>query len=156
MDVEVLSGHWQTGQICPICPMGEKRNETDPSVLLEGPSFPPMSFLYFVGSLFMAFKKCHSLNHPTFFSRKWSPMALTVSFFMLLTFLGCRKVQLSLVHSLPLHVKLTHTNSAIPLGKTSVAFMLGLLRKNIPISITLRLVELVVAERRGFFMRWFA
>jgi hypothetical protein len=83
-------------------------------------------------------------------------MALVVSFFMLLTFLGCRKVQLSLVHSLPLHVKSTHTDSAIPLGKTSAAFLSGLLRKNIPISIMLRLAESVVTERRGFFMRWFA
>jgi hypothetical protein len=69
---------------------------------------------------------------------------------------GLLKVQLSLVHSLPLHVKSTHTDSAILLGKTSAAFTLGLLRKNIPISIMLRLAELVVAERRGFFMRWFA
>jgi hypothetical protein len=39
----------------------------------------------------------------------------------------------------------THQFS-IPLGKMSVAFMSGLLRKNIPISITLRLVDLAASE----------
>jgi hypothetical protein len=78
----------------------------------------------------------------------------------ILTYIGmhhtCMKVQFSLVHSLPLHVKSTHTDSAIPLGKMSEAFMSGLLGKNIPISIMLRLVESAATEQQGFFKRWFA
>ncbi len=132
------------------------KNKTDQSVLLERPSFPPMSCLNFLGSLFATFKKCHSLNQPTLFSRKCLPMALTVSFFKSPTFLACTKVQFSLVHSLPLHVKSTHTNSAIPLGKMSEAFMSGLLSKNIPISITLCLVDLAAPEQWDFFKCWIA
>ena len=129
--------------------------ETDQSFLLRCPSFPPMSCVKLSGSLSRNFKKCHSLNQPILFSRKCIPIAITLSFFMSLTFLGCKWEQFSLVHSRPLHVKSTHTNSAIPLGKTSEAFMSGLKRKNIPMSLTLRLGA-SATERRGFFKRWFA
>ncbi len=64
--------------------------ETDQSFLLGRPSFPPMRALNLSGSLPITFMKCHSLNQPIFFSRKCSPMALTLSFFVSLTFLGCK------------------------------------------------------------------
>jgi hypothetical protein len=107
--VEIKSGHEQKADMSDLS-HGRKKNETDQFVLLELPPFPPMSFLNFSGSSFMTFMKCHSLNHPTFFSIKWLPMALIVSFFKSpILLLGCKKVQLFLVHSLPFACKVdTH------------------------------------------------
>jgi len=79
--------------------------------------FPSHEVFEFFGSLVLDLQEMPLVEPANFFSRKCSPMALTVSFFKSPTFLGCTKVQFSLVHSRSLHVKSTHTNWAKPLGR---------------------------------------
>ncbi len=69
-----------------------------------GPSLPPNRALYF-GFRPGSFRKWYSLNHPTFFAKKWSSMSLMVSSFRFFDEQGWRNGQTitrSLLHSCPL------------------------------------------------------
>ncbi len=75
-----------------------------------------------------------------------------VSAVNLQAFLGWQYGQVSLEHSRPLQVKLAQILVGRSLGKMSMALMLFLVRKNMPISMTGRcLVGSVAPLRRIFF-----
>jgi hypothetical protein len=72
--------------------------------------------------------KWYLLNHPTSFLMKWLEIKMIVLRLSSEAFLGWEKLQLVLVHSFPLQVKLAQINLGMSFGKMSAGLMDGLQR----------------------------
>ncbi len=133
-----------------------RMSKTDQAVLLVDPSLPPNREFYF-GFRPGSFRKWYSLNQPTFFAKKWSPMSSIVSNFRSSNEQGWRNGQMtsgSVLHSCPLQQNWIQALSRKSRGKILFIFIFDLLSQNVPIFNWARFTVLLATTWHCFFWHY--